>query len=176
MSVITQFDSTQFHNTKIGLGWFITEGKNSLTVGHGGNIDGFRSLLMYDTISHRGVVVLSNSSRDIVDIGLYLFGIKKINEFKSVKSKEISNELFAKFEGTYSFNFGDIRDTIDIYKKDDLLFIYSSTVGELEMFYLGKNTFLIDGIKIKFENFTDNKAQHFSGKDKQGLSGNRIAK
>lgn len=146
-----------------------------MTVGHGGNIEGFQSLLMYDTISRRGIVVLSNSSREIVDIGLYLFGIKNINKFKSVKSKEISNELFSKYEGTYSFNFGNIRDTIDVYKKDDLLFIYSPNVGELEMFFLGKNTFLINDIKIEFDNFTNNKAQHFSNKDKQGLSGNRIA-
>lgn len=176
LSVIAQFDSTKFYNTKIGLGWFITESKNSLIVGHGGNVDGFTSLVMYDTINNRGIVVLSNSSREIVDIGLYLFGIKNINEFKSIKSKEISNEHFAKFEGTFSFNFDKIRDTIDIYKKEDLIFLYSSTVGELEMFYLGKNTFLIEGIKIKFDNFMDNKFQYFNSIGSQELSGNRIKK
>lgn len=174
LAITPQFDSTMFRNTKIGLGWFITEGKNSLAVGHGGQVDGFRSFLMYDTINRRGVVVLSNSSREIIDIGLYLFGIQKINNFKSIKSKEISNEEFAKYAGTYSFRYGDIKDTIEVNKKDDLLLIYSPNVGEIEMFYLGKNTFIFDGIKIKFENFIDNKSQHFSGLRNKNLNGDRI--
>jgi len=174
LAVMAQFDSTQFPNTKIGLGWFITEGENSLTVGHGGHVDGFQSLLMYDTINHRGVVVLSNSSRDITDIGLYLFGLREIRQFEPVKSKAISDERFAQFEGTYSFNYGDINDTIDLYKKDDLFFIYSPTVGELEMFYLGKDTFFVDDIIIRFDEFTEDKACHFSGKGVQNLFGERI--
>ena len=176
LSIVAQFDSTKFYKTKIGLGWFITESKNSLTVGHGGNVDGFRSLLMYDTINNRGIVVLSNSSREITDIGLYLFGIRKINEFKPIKSKQMSNELFAQFEGIYSFKYGEIRDTINVYKKDDLLFIYSPNVGEKEMFYLGKYTFLVDEMKIKFENFTNKQAQHFKGIEDKSLSGARIKK
>jgi len=176
LSIIAQFDSTKFYKTKIGLGWFITESKNSLTVGHGGNVDGFTSLLMYDIINDRGIVVLSNSSREIADIGLYLFGIRKVNEFKPIKSKQMSNELFAQFEGIYSFKYGKIRDTINVYKKDDLLFIYSSNVGEKEMFYLGENNFLVDEMKIKFENFTNNQAQHFIGIEDKSLSGDRIKK
>lgn len=174
LAVKARFDSTQFNHTQIGLGWFITEGRNSLTVGHGGSVDGFQSMFMYDTVNHRGVVVLSNSSREITDIGLYLFGVRRIRQFKPVKSKAISDERFVEFEGTYSFNYGDISDTIDIYKRDGLHFVFSPNVGELEMFYLGRNTFYIDGLTIRFDKFTGDKARHFRGKGEQNLFGNRI--
>lgn len=60
------------------------------------------------------------------------------------------------------------------YKKDDLFFIYSPTVGELEMFYLGRNTFFVDDITIRFDEFSEDKAWHFSGKGLQNLYGERI--
>ncbi len=175
LAVTVQFDSTRYRNTKIGLGWFITEGKNSLIVGHGGTTHGFKSLIMYDTLNNRGVVVLSNSSREITDIALYVFDKnKKINEFKTIKTEEIGTELFNQIEGTYSFNIGNLKDTATIYERNNLFFIYSQNVGEFEMFYIGNNSFLIEDMKIKFEDFQSDKAQTITSTKKQAITGKRI--
>lgn len=175
LAVTVQFDSTRYRNTKIGLGWFITKGKNSLIVGHGGTTHGFKSLIMYDTLNNRGVVVLSNSSREITDIALYTFDKKKkINEFKTIKTEEISAELFKQIEGSYSFNIGDVKDTVTVYERDNLFFVYSQNVGEFEMFYIGNNSFLIDDMKIKFEDFKSDKAQTITSNKKQAITGKRI--
>lgn len=78
LATTVQFDSTRFPGTKIGLGWFITEGKNSLIVGHGGTTRSFKSMLMYDKINNRGTVVLSNTYRDINDIAEYVYDKEKL--------------------------------------------------------------------------------------------------
>ncbi len=175
LAVTVQFDSTRYRNTKIGLGWFITKGKNSLIVGHGGTTHGFKSLIMYDTLNNRGVVVLSNSSREITDIALYTFDKKKkINEFKTIKTEEISAELFKQIEGSYSFNIGDVKDTVTVYERDNLFFVYSQNVGEFEMFHIGDNSFLIDDMKIKFKDFKSNKAHTITSTKKQAITGKRI--
>jgi len=177
-AIIPQFDSTNFPNTKIGLGWFITPSNNSLFVGHGGNTYGFRSMILYDIKMNRGVVVLSNSTADISDIGFYIFDKKKrIREYKQVQSKTLSDELALQLEGTFSITFGKVSDTITIYRNNKFLIMNSKIIGEIEMFYQGKNCFFIPyvGEKVVFKDFNENKAQTILSEEKGITIGKRIA-
>lgn len=58
--------------TKIGLGWVLQSGHGADLVWHNGETGGYHSFAGFDLAGRRGVVVLSNSSNDIDDIGLHL--------------------------------------------------------------------------------------------------------
>lgn len=176
-AILPQFDSTNFPNSKIGLGWIITESQDHLFVGHGGNTFGFRSMIMYDIKKNRGVVVLSNSTEDITDIGFYVFNKqKRIREFKKNGYKELSNELADMYEGTFSVTLGTVLDTIEIYRNNKFLIMNSKLIGEIEMFYNGKNSFFIPyiGENIIFKDFIDNKSQTIISKEKPIIIGKRV--
>ena len=58
--------------THIGLGWIILEDHGAEIVFHGGETGGYHGFIGFDKEKKTGVVVLSNSSHDIDDIGLHL--------------------------------------------------------------------------------------------------------
>ena len=56
----------------IGLGWFIRQGYGRTIHGHSGETGGYRSFVGFDKERKKGVVVLSNSTNNISDIGFHL--------------------------------------------------------------------------------------------------------
>ncbi len=63
---------TTIPNTRIGLGWHITDLKGRSIVWHNGGTGGFHSFIAFERDSGRAVVVLANASQDIDDIGLHV--------------------------------------------------------------------------------------------------------
>lgn len=73
---------------KIGLGWHLLGGSGSEIVWHNGGTGGFRSFVGFNRGQKRGIVVLSNSTESIDDIGFNFLDpqmpIKKIRPFVAV--------------------------------------------------------------------------------------------
>jgi len=59
-------------NMRIGLAWLIASEHGGPIVWHNGGTGGFRSFAGFDNEKRRGVVVLSNQSTDVNDIGFHL--------------------------------------------------------------------------------------------------------
>ncbi len=63
---------TGIPNLGIGLGWHIIQKPGTEIVWHNGGTGGYRSFMGFDQKKRSGVVVLSNSSNSVDDIGLHL--------------------------------------------------------------------------------------------------------
>lgn len=73
----------------IGLAWHVLSGSGAEIVMHNGGTGGYRSFVGYDPVMGVGVVVLSNTSGDVDDIGLHLlnskFPLKRVVKRTEVK-------------------------------------------------------------------------------------------
>jgi CubicO group peptidase (beta-lactamase class C family) len=54
----------------VGLGWSVTQEDDVRLLTHSGGVDGYNSFLGIDLTHRRGVVVMANSSVDVMDIGV----------------------------------------------------------------------------------------------------------
>ena len=63
---------TESPQMRIGLGWVISSEFGKRLVWHNGQTGGYHSFIGFDPALGRGVVILSNSSKNIDDIGLHL--------------------------------------------------------------------------------------------------------
>lgn len=62
-------------NMRVGLSWHIKEGKGGDIFFHNGGTGGYNSFIGFLKASGKGVVVLSNSTGNIGDIGFYLLDL-----------------------------------------------------------------------------------------------------
>jgi CubicO group peptidase (beta-lactamase class C family) len=58
--------------SEVGLGWMILKSRGEEVVWHNGGTGGFRSFAGYSRLTGRAVIVLSNMSAEVDDIGLHL--------------------------------------------------------------------------------------------------------
>jgi len=84
-SIIPRFDSTQFEDTKMGYGWFVSDRNGISIVGHGGSSRHISTNLTVDYLNQYGFVVLSNSGNSINDIAEFI--LNKNIEIKTYKSR-----------------------------------------------------------------------------------------
>ena len=66
--------------SSIGLGWSIINNGKKNIIGHNGGTDGFASFIGFDSDSHKGVVLLTNSQELVDKIGLDIleFNVEKL--------------------------------------------------------------------------------------------------
>ena len=62
---------------EIGLGWFLSDTPNGKLIWHGGNTPGYTSFIGFFEGTNKGVVVLTNSAGNVLDIGRTLLGSKQ---------------------------------------------------------------------------------------------------
>ncbi len=112
---------TTVPDMKIGLAWHIFHSHDKKILWHNGGTGGYRSFTGFDPERRIGVVVLSNSSNDIDDIGMHLLDpeapLKKLSPPR--KEVAISTEVFKDYTGEYELA-PEVISTISI--KDDKLF------------------------------------------------------
>ncbi len=84
----------------VGLGWHINTRFNRTIVWHNGGTGGFRTFCGFDPQSKRGVVVLSNTSNSVDDIGFHLLEPKYTLE--SIPDKAVVPvDVLAEYAGYY---------------------------------------------------------------------------
>ena len=166
------FDSTLNAITKIGVGWFITDLPQGNLFGHNGSSTGFKTALVYDTLNNRGVVIMSNSSNDIMDILYYLLDKNsEINKYRKVNNKEIKNELFDQMKGKYMMKVHNTEGSAEIYTKDGRYYI-----STFEIIYQGDNSFFSPRLNslIEFTDLQNGKFQVIIIKKDESKLGKRV--
>ena len=89
-------------NMKIGLNWHILAGSTGEIVWHNGGTGGFHSFIGFAPTQTRGIVVLTNSTESIDDIGFNFLDaqipLKKVKPFVAVSEKVLDE-----YVGSYEF-------------------------------------------------------------------------
>lgn len=92
----------------IGLGWHILTKYGTEIVWHNGGTGGYHSFIGFDKAKHLGVVVLSNSTNDIDDIGRHLLESKyellKYEPAKERKAINVQPKIFDAYVGEYQLS------------------------------------------------------------------------
>ena len=96
-------DSGSSADMEIGLGWHRRIIGDRLIVWHNGATGGFHSYCAFDTDNKVGVVVLSNSTADVDDIGLHLLDLAAPLK-EPVKAVVVPEEKLAKLDGWYDLS------------------------------------------------------------------------
>jgi CubicO group peptidase (beta-lactamase class C family) len=151
--------STSIKNTSIGLGWFINYQYPDTIIWHNGFTGGFRSFIGFDVNNQIGTVVLSNSTRNINDIGFHILNQNmKIKEFNEKKVIELNANNFVKYEGIYKMETGD---TMHIFSKDSKFYLYAENHGEFEIYPQKGGIFIFDQLpfNLEFEDIVNDRFQ-----------------
>lgn len=83
-------------DTKVALGWHVTNRNGNEIVWHNGGTGGYRSWVGFDKKRKKGVFVIANMQTDIDDIGFYLLGAGELQ-----KTVEVAPEILDKYVGEY---------------------------------------------------------------------------
>lgn len=87
-------------NVKVALGWHVLQNGADEIIWHNGGTGGYHSFIGFIKSKKRGVVVLTNSSQSIDDIGLRIL-THNLTTNKTLKSVEVAPEVFDKYAGEY---------------------------------------------------------------------------
>ena len=149
------------HNTgnagvEIGMGW----GINGKLILHDGGTGGYHTFIGFDKKQHKGVVVLSNASNDIDDIGLHLlenqYPLARIDPPREHKAIKIDPKLFDAYVGEYQFS----PDIIFKFSREgDKFFVQATGAEKFEIFPETENEFFNGSMDAQATFVKDGKGQ-----------------
>ena len=92
-------------NMRVGLGWHVKKGEDGDVIWHNGGTGGYRAFAGFLKEVGNGVVVLTNSSISVDDIGFHLLDPgSKLNEVKSkADAVQVPEETLESYVGNYEF-------------------------------------------------------------------------
>ncbi|MBU1631116.1 MAG: serine hydrolase [Candidatus Omnitrophica bacterium] len=128
-------NNTGVLNLEIGLGWHVLNKYGTEIVWHNGGTGGYHSFIGFDKKKRVGVVVLSNSTNDIDDIGLHLLENKyALTNFEPSKGRtaiKLDPKIYDAYVGQYELapNF-----IITIIREGDGLYAQATGQGKFEVF------------------------------------------
>ncbi len=132
---------------KIGLGWHIFQKYGSEIVWHNGGTGGYHSFIGFDKQQRSGVVVLSNSSNSIDDIGLHLlnnqFPLAKHEPSKKRTAIAMNPKLYDAYTGCYELTPDFI---LTITKVGDRLFAQATGQSIVELFPESETSFFTKAV------------------------------
>ncbi|MCI0693643.1 serine hydrolase [candidate division KSB1 bacterium] len=109
-------NSTGRPNLEIALGWHILKKHDSEIIWHNGGTGGYHSFIGFDKSKSLGVVVLSNSTNDIDDIGRHLLNAKfelvKLEPVQERTAIKVDPKIYDAYVGQYELAPGFIFDVI----------------------------------------------------------------
>ncbi|HEY5073594.1 MAG TPA: serine hydrolase [Pyrinomonadaceae bacterium] len=126
---------TETPDLEIGLNWHILKKFDTVIVWHNGGTGGYHSFIGFDPKARKGVVVLSNSTNDIDDIGRHLlesqYPLAKVEAPKERKAIKLEAKILDAYVGDYQLapNF-----VITISREGDQFFAQATGQGKLELF------------------------------------------
>ena len=118
---------------RIGLGWLIRSGDESTIHWHNGQTGGYNSFAGFDKRNKTGVVVLSNSTNDVMDIGFHLLAQEyELAQFKAAgEAVDFAPERFDDYVGRYQLRPEFI---LSVTRDGDRFYIQATGQGMIEVF------------------------------------------
>jgi len=146
----TSFKLADGKLSEYGYGWFIKDWKGSKSIGHGGAIDGFRSMETYLPGQDIFVTTLCNSDQDsffnlFEDIGNLIIGKSLETTYRDFK---INDTILSSYVGIYKF-LEDTTEFIRIYKRDDRLYgdLSNGSGGNMALLAQSRTLFYLPDVK-----------------------------
>jgi serine-type D-Ala-D-Ala carboxypeptidase/endopeptidase len=159
-------------NLSIGLGWHILSNFGTEIVWHNGGTGGYHSFTGFDKKKGLGVVVLSNSTNDIDDIGLHLleskYQLAKYEPPKERKAVKVDPKILETYVGQY-----ELTPTIliTVTREGDKLYAQAGEQPKIELYAETETKFFITVVDAQMTFVRDEKGQvtqlilHQNGRD-----------
>ena len=145
---------------EIGLGWHIFKIFDRKILWHNGGTVGYHSFIGFDNDKRQGVVVLSNSSASIDDIGLHLlesrFPLTSVEPPKVRKPIRVDPKTFDACVGEYQLT-PDFSITIS--RQGDRFFAQATGQRQLEIFPETETKFYLQAVDAQITFVKDEKGQ-----------------
>jgi CubicO group peptidase (beta-lactamase class C family) len=151
---------TGIADLQIGLNWHILTKFDSALVWHNGGTGGYHSFIGFDPKQRKGVVVLSNSTNDIDDIGRHLlisqYPLAKLEPPKERKEIKLDARILDAYVGEYQFAPGL---SFTITREGDQLFAQATGQGKIELFAETETDFFLKVANAQITFVKDDKGQ-----------------
>jgi CubicO group peptidase (beta-lactamase class C family) len=133
---------TGVNNLEIGLGWHVLHIYGTEIVWHNGGTGGYHSFIGFDKRKRVGVVVLSNSSNSIDDIGIHLlenkYALINLEPSKGWTAIKLDPKIYDAYVGQYELSPNFI---ITISREGDGLHAQATGQGKFEVFPVTETKF-----------------------------------
>jgi len=154
MTHVKRFQTTQ-PNISLGLAWHrLVSPHGDTIVMHDGGTAGYSTFVAFDEVRRVGVVVLSNTSSSVNDIGLHLLddGIPLMKPPAPHKEIAVSASSLQRFVGEYPFapNF-----VITVTREDDKLMAQATGQPKFQLFPEAETKFFLKVVDAQVEFETD---------------------
>lgn len=129
---------------EVGLGWHILKKFDTEIVWHNGGTGGYHSFIGFDKRKRKGVVVLSNSTNDIDDIGRHLlesqYPLTKLEPPKTRTAIKLDSKILDAYVGEFELapNF-----VLKFSRAGDQFFVEATGQGKVEIFAETENDFFL---------------------------------
>lgn len=145
---------------EIGLGWHILKKFDTEIVWHNGGTGGYHSFIGFDQKKRKGVVVLSNSTNDIDDIGRHLlesqYPLAKFEAPKERKTIKLEAKIFDAYIGEYQLA---PTFVITISREGDQFFAQATGQGKFELFAETETDFFLTEVDVQITFVKEDKGQ-----------------
>jgi hypothetical protein len=166
--------ATTVADLRIGLNWHILTKFDSAIVWHNGATGGYHSFIGFDPKQHKGVVVLSNSTNDIDDIGRHLlisqYPIAKVEPPKEHKEIKLDAKILDAYVGVYEIAPGL---SLTVTHEGDQLSLQATGQGKIELFAETETDFFLKVASAQISFVKDDNGQvtqlvlHQNGRDQK---------
>jgi serine-type D-Ala-D-Ala carboxypeptidase/endopeptidase len=151
---------TGMPDLEIGLGWHILKKFGAEIVWHNGGTGGYHSFIGFDKKKRKGVVVLSNSTNDIDDIGRHLlesqYPLSRFEPPKERKAIKLDPKMFDTYVGEYEIAPNLL---LKFSREGDQFFVEAMGQGKVEIFAETENDFFVKVVDAQVTFVKDDKGQ-----------------
>jgi serine-type D-Ala-D-Ala carboxypeptidase/endopeptidase len=151
---------TGIPDLEIGLGWHILKKFDTEIVWHNGGTGGYHSFIGFDKKKRKGVVVLSNSTNDIDDIGRHVlesqYALAKVEPPKVRKAIKLDPKIFDAYVGEYQLA---PKFILTFSREGDKFFTQATGQGKIEIFAETETDFFLEVVDAQVTFVKDDKGQ-----------------
>ena len=135
-------------NMEIGLGWIIRSEHDRALLWHNGGTGGYRSFVGFDPVSSTGVVVLSNTSFSVDDLGFHLLDRRFDLSTPPPRRTEIEVDpaIYDEYAGRYQVAKGVLAT---VTREDDQIFVQLTGQPRLEIFPESESSFFLRAVQAQ---------------------------
>ncbi len=160
----------------IGLGWHYAG--NGEILWHNGGTGGYKSFAGFNSEKNTGVVVLTNSTESVDDLGIYLLGgsknLKASNQKDRPEEVAVSDAILEKYVGVY-----ELAPTfkITITRKENKLFLQATNQPKFRVYPSSETVFFLKVVdaNIEFNADADGKIAALTlNQNGQSINGKKI--